>query len=203
MSVDLPVLRAVLGGKEWAYAVWEPQAPAVVVGRSGDEGREADLERCRVDGVPVFRRRTGGGAVILSPGVLVLSLGRITGKPLAIREYSRMCNDFLIRFLEGQGVRGLCQRGISDVCLGDRKIAGSGMYRRNCVLFFQVSLLVSPDLSLMGRYLKHPPREPDYRAGRSHGDFVTSLRDAGYAYAAAGLKKSLARFAADHIGEIY
>jgi lipoate-protein ligase A len=32
----------------------------------------------------------------------------------------------------------------------------------------------------IGRYLKHPSREPDYRAGRKHEEFVTSLAAAGY-----------------------
>jgi lipoate-protein ligase A len=35
--------------------------------------------------------------------------------------------------------------------------------------------LINADLSLIDRYLKHPPREPDYRRGRSHLDFVMSV----------------------------
>ena len=34
--------------------------------------------------------------------------------------------------------------------------------------------------SLMERYLKEPPRMPEYRKGRSHKDFVTSLAEQGY-----------------------
>ena len=32
-----------------------------------------------------------------------------------------------------------------------------------------------PDVTLMERYLRHPPREPDYRRRRSHTAFVEAL----------------------------
>jgi lipoate-protein ligase A len=40
--------------------------------------------------------------------------------------------------------------------------------------------LVCPDLSLIERYLKHPKKEPDYRRGRSHKDFLSSIHKKGY-----------------------
>jgi lipoate-protein ligase A len=39
---------------------------------------------------------------------------------------------------------------------------------------------VSEDVSLIERYLKHPKREPDYRKGRKHSEFVTNLKNLGY-----------------------
>lgn len=38
----------------------------------------------------------------------------------------------------------------------------------------------NPDLSLIDRSLRHPPREPDSRRGRHHLDFVTSLWREGF-----------------------
>ena len=36
------------------------------------------------------------------------------------------------------------------------------------------------DLGLFERYLTYPSAVPDYRAGRSHGSFCTTLQRAGF-----------------------
>ena len=41
-------------------------------------------------------------------------------------------------------------------------------------------LNISEDAEVFEHYLKHPVKEPDYRKGRSHKDFVTSLKAEGY-----------------------
>jgi len=43
------------------------------------------------------------------------------------------------------------------------------------LLYYSASLLVNAQLSLVERYLRHPPREPKYRDGRSHLEFVANL----------------------------
>jgi lipoate-protein ligase A len=69
------------------------------------------------------------------------------------------------------------QQDTSDLALEDRKIAGACIYRARGLLFYTVSLLVQPQIGLMERYLQHPPREPAYRQGRRHAEFVTSLHE--------------------------
>ena len=46
-------------------------------------------------------------------------------------------------------------------------------------LLLHGTLLHSLDLEMVEACLLHPPREPDYRARRSHRDFITTLRDQG------------------------
>jgi len=53
---------------------WEPDAAAVVLGLAGREKDEVRLEAARADGVPVLTRRSGGGAVVLAPGVLCFGM---------------------------------------------------------------------------------------------------------------------------------
>jgi lipoate-protein ligase A len=72
------------------------------------------------------------------------------------------------------------ERGISDLAIGEKKILGTSIYRRRLTLFYQASLLVSNDLSLFGRYLTMPERVPDYRRGRGHTEFCTTLAREGY-----------------------
>jgi hypothetical protein len=48
----------------------------------------------------------------------------------------------------------------------------------------------------MERYLKQPPREPDYRQGRSHADFVGTLNEGkgeGAERLAAALERALSQ----------
>jgi len=89
-------------------------------------------------------------------------------------------NSLVIECLEDSGVTGLGARGISDITIGNRKILGSAMRNTHGSLIYQAVLNVSEDPRLFETYLRHPRREPDYRTGRSHSDFVTSLKAEGF-----------------------
>lgn len=162
-----------------AYA-WPPAgAPpvAVVVGRGGDPAVEVRLDAARADGVPVLRRRGGGCAVVLDPGNAVVSLalplpgvGEITAAFAAISAW-------LIGALAACGLPDARQEGTSDLAIAGRKIGGSCLWRTRGLVYYSTTLLVRPDLTLVERYLPHPPREPAYRAGRPHREFMGALRD--------------------------
>jgi lipoate-protein ligase A len=47
---------------------------------------------------------------------------------------------------------------------------------RDFVLYLG-SVLVNPDYPGIERYLAHPSREPEYRAGRTHRDFIAGLAE--------------------------
>ncbi|HSV93698.1 MAG TPA: hypothetical protein VLH81_11505, partial [Desulfobacterales bacterium] len=96
------------------------------------------------------------------------------------REYARKINEWVIDALGSLGVNGLEQRGITDLALKGRKVLGTSIYRGRRVLFYQASLLVANDVSVFARYLEHPYAEPDYRHGRNHDAFCTTLRAEGY-----------------------
>lgn len=60
--------------------------------------------------------------------------------------------------------------------LGERKISGNALRVRRHGVLYHGTLLDSFDLGLVGNVLRHPPREPDYRSQRSHGDFLANLK---------------------------
>src|SRR5262249_25600881 len=71
--------------------------------------------------------------------------------------------------------------GTSDLALEDgangaaKKFSGNSLRVKRRHLLYHGTLLFDFDLSLISRCLKHPPREPDYRQGRRHDEFVANL----------------------------
>ncbi len=162
------------------FRLYEPRDVFAVIGAAGKPPRDLRPEALAADGVAVRQRRGGGGAVILSPGQVVIALVAEVPSPFANREYAQAINGWVIEALEGIGVRGILQRGITDLAIADRKILGTSIYRTRLVLFYQASLLVSNDVSLFARYLAAPYRQPDYRRGRDHEAFCTTLVREGH-----------------------
>jgi lipoate-protein ligase A len=190
-ALDEDLLTAVELGALWRHRVWEVSELSVVVGRGTVADKEVRLDACAADGVPVLRRRGGGGAVVLGGGCLVVSLATTVERELDVGCYLNAIADFLAQAVGRRTGLPLVRLGTGDVCFGDRKVLGSSLFRRRRLLFYQASLLHSLDLSLVGKYLAHPSREPEYRRGRSHGEFLTTLQDAGTVTHAAELCEEL------------
>lgn len=175
MNLDEDLIERVKTGAPWAYRSWESGQVAVVLGRGNTAEKEVYSERCRQNHVPVLRRRGGGGTVVLAPGVLVISLVKKVKHQYHFNEYFQQINAHIIEALETLGIAELHQQGHSDVCVRNRKILGSSMYRSKEILFYTASLMVSNDLSLIDCYLKYPSKEPEYRRGRTHREFLTTI----------------------------
>jgi len=178
--IDDLVMDRMLQGSEYACEIYKAHRIEVVLGRSSKIEEDVMVETCADDGIPLSRRRGGGGTVILSPGILILSIAGRSTLQYHLREHMNAVNRIIVDTLEQLGVDSPVIRGISDITLGMKKILGSSLYRRKDLVLYQGSLLVNPDLSLMKRYLKQPRKQPAYRKDRSHEDFVTSLHNEGY-----------------------
>lgn len=192
---DAEVLEAVCGDPAVAerVRVWEPRTVTVVLGRGNRPEVEVNLAACRADGVPLRRRLGGGGAVVLGPGCVVVSLARRVSRPTAVREHMAFGVQCIAAALTELGGPRLTARGLGDLCIGSRKVLGSSGFRRSDVFFYQASLLVAGDLAAVERYLKHPSSEPAYRAGRSHREFLTTLQQEGWSLASEEVVRHLAR----------
>lgn len=164
---------------------------AVVAGRGSDLAAEIHLSLVSADGIPVYRRKGGGCSVVLDPGNLMVTLAFGAPGIGGIRELFDSCTRWLARRLQDAGIQGVYRAGISDLAVDDRKIAGSCFYRTRGAALFSAAVLVNPDLDLIDRYLAHPPREPGYRRGRSHGAFVAGLNRYYPGVTAAALAREL------------
>jgi lipoate-protein ligase A len=163
------------------YRLYEPPTLCAVLGASGKPERDLLLENLDADRVPWMRRRGGGGTVILGPGQVVLALVTSVESPFRNREYAAEINSWIADSLALLGVTGVHPEGISDLAIGSKKIVGTSLYRTRLVLFYQASLLVSNDIAVFTRYLAMPTKVPEYRDGRSHEEFCTTIAREGYA----------------------
>jgi len=162
---------------------WMAREPVVVVGSSSCLDAEVDLDACRAAGVRIVRRPSGGLTVLLGPGCLMWSVVEPCpdGAPPIDALHARMLDPLcaaLSRVAAMPG--GVTRRGSSDLVVraadGDRKVSGNALRVRRHGVLYHGTLLDDFDLDLVGRVLRHPPREPDYRGQRPHGAFLANLR---------------------------
>lgn len=156
-----------------------PDNIQIVLGRSNKAEAAVDLAAAKQDGVPVIQRPSGGETVVLTPNTIVIAVKLDNEKGLDTHAYFRKINARIIAALSGCVEGEVAERGISDIAVGQKKILGSAMHRKHDSIFYHAVLNVAEPGDTFDRYLKHPSREPEYRKGRAHSDFVSSLKELG------------------------
>ena len=117
---------------------------------------------------------------MLTPNNLVIAAVFSDQQVMKPKDIFSMLNKLIISSIAETGMTDLSQRGISDIAIAGKKILGSSIYKNKDKLLYHAVLNLGEPASTFERYLKHPTREPDYRNGRNHAEFVTSLREKGY-----------------------
>jgi lipoate---protein ligase len=150
----------------------------VVLGYGKHLEREVNCDECERLGIPVLRRCSGGGTVLQGPGcfnyTLVLPIGSrpelatITGANCFIMQRIR-------RTIGAVSVRAIEVRGITDLVHADKKFSGNAQRRKRRALLFHGCFLIDFNLPLISQTLRTPEQQPEYRARRSHADFLTNL----------------------------
>lgn len=153
--------------------IWEARRSAVVLGAGGRRGQEVEPGVAEARGVPVLRRRSGGGTVLIGPGCLCYSIMiRLDTAPRLLNvAWSIATLQGLIATLVGAGLRV----AEGDLVIGERKVGGCAQRRSAGVLLHHGTLLYEPPLGLMTALLCEPLRRPAYRRGRRHAEFVGAL----------------------------
>ncbi len=173
---DDDLIRKVKTTQHPQYKIYRPENVLIVLGRGSDPEIELNLDACKRDDIPIYQRAGGGCSVVLDAGNVIVSVVLPVGGFLNSSKYFDKLSQWLIGKLDDLGFVGIYQDGVSDLVLDGMKIGGSSMKRTKEYLYYSTTLLIEPDITLMERYLKYPPREPEYRKGRSHSDFVGKLQ---------------------------
>jgi len=176
-------------GRDEILRIWEPPAHFVVIGRSSQVGREVNIDACRKRSVPILRRASGGAAILAGPGCLMYSVILDYSQRPDLRMLDRAHEFVLSRVAAGLNSLGLTaeMRGTSDLVVEGRKVSGNSLRCKRDHWLYHGTLLYDFDLALVGELLRMPPRQPEYRAGRPHGQFMANL-----AASADALRRALA-----------
>ncbi len=167
MAIDEALLRVRIDGKTPnTLRVYQWLPSAVSIGRFQSISREVNLESCRVHGVDVVRRISGGGAVYHD------SKGEITysvvvkqddlGTNDIVQVYNCICNG-LIEAAHLLGVNAEFASGNARRCpniiVKGRKISGSAQASRRGVILQHGTFLMNVNLREMFAFLNDPWRD--------------------------------------------
>ncbi len=158
---------------------WESPEHFVVVGYANKIMSEVNVAECEENKIPIQRRCTGGGTVLQGQGSLNYSLVLKVSDYRPLQSISAT-NQFILRrnqlalqpLLDGR----IELRGQTDLAIGEKKFSGNSQRRRKNYLLFHGTFLLNFDLALIEKFLLMPSKEPDYRGGRGHLQFLTNLR---------------------------
>jgi len=174
---DEALLDSVKSHNKAKLSVYPFPETAVVLGRGSRIKEELSIDDILADGINVYRRKGGGCSVVLDPGNIIISVAIPAEGLKDTKLWFNRCTNWMINGLHSVGIKEVYHDGISDLVIKDRKIAGSAFYRMKGLAYYSIALLANPEMELIEKYLKHPPREPEYRLHRSHKDFLVSLSE--------------------------
>jgi lipoate-protein ligase A len=156
---------------------WEPSQYFVVLGYANKTSYEVHETFCDFNAIPILRRCTGGGAVLQGAGVLNYSLilraqGELHNIPSTNSFVLKRHHAALATLLKAP----VQIQGHTDLAIGGLKFCGNSQRRKKHCLLFHGSILLHLDIELVERALPFPSRQPDYRLGRTHSDFLMNLK---------------------------
>ncbi|KAJ4963567.1 hypothetical protein NE237_023506 [Protea cynaroides] len=152
-------------------------APTIVMGVSGKPSELLELKLVLQDKVPVVRRFTGGGTVIVDPGTIFVTficnkdaVPNVELYPRPIMSWSGQIYEDVFRGIGDFHLRD------NDYVFGNRKFGGNAQSISRRRWIHHTSFLWDYDVRNMA-YLKVPKRAPEYRSARSHVEFVCRIKD--------------------------
>ncbi len=157
---------------------WESDTYCVVLGRSGSIEDDVYASRCDTDSVPVIRRSSGGGTVLQGPGCLSYSLIMPIQAHGAFKTIGST-NTFIMQTMADSfrtDLSTVSVQGHTDLTIGMNKFSGNAQRRLRHALLFHGTILYDFDLDKISYYLKQPPKQPEYRNNRPHGNFIVNCK---------------------------
>lgn len=161
-------------GRNWCIVnVGSPTS--IVMGISGKKEELIDINRAQRDSIPMIKRFSGGGTVIVDEHTLFMTficqkeLHNFAPYPEPILRWHE---DLYREVFEHE--QFLLRE--NDFVIADRKCGGNAQYIKKDRWLHHTSFLWDYSEDKMS-YLLHPKKTPQYRRQRVHGDFLCRLRD--------------------------
>ncbi len=157
--------------------LWEPAEPFVVIGRSSSYVGEVNHDYCRANGIPVFRRVSGGAAIVTGPGCLMYAVlldYRIRPELRMLDHAHQFVMQKMAAAIRSLGIETQIQ-GVCDLTINHRKVSGNSLRCKRNWMLYHGTMICGFDAALIGKCLDWPKRTPAYRQQRPHDDFVGSI----------------------------
>ena len=149
--------------------------PAIVMGISGQLVQLVCQEKLKQSPIPVIRRFSGGGTVVVDENTLFMTLiCQSTALPLS--PFPRPLMQWTAELFRPLFPSHPFHLQENDYAIGERKWGGNAQSIARGRWLHHSSLLWDYHPEMMS-YLQIPTKTPAYRQGRSHKDFLCRLRD--------------------------
>ena len=152
------IYHALAGLGREALTLVSPATPYVCIGFHQDAEHEVDLDFCKQNQIPVFRRNLGGGAVYLDGNQLFFHLILHRDNPAIPKGKTSFYKKFLQPVITVYRRIGIAAeyKPVNDVVVEHRKISGTGAAEIGDCVVFVGNLIVDFDYDMMSRVLKVP-----------------------------------------------
>ncbi len=135
-TIERP-LAFYLAEEEWLATRWPDRefffvwqvAPSVIIGRNQLMEKEIDTRFCKDNGIGVFRRKSGGGAVYADGNNLMLSF--VTSSCSSVASTFARYTAAVAGSLRQLGLDAH-DNSRNDILIGDRKVSGNSYYHLQC-----------------------------------------------------------------------
>ncbi len=155
-----------------------PATPYVCIGYHQDAAQEVDLDFCREQGIPVFRREVGGGAVYLDGQQLFYQLVLPMEHPAAQGDKEAIYRRLLAPVVETYRAIGIPAeyKPVNDIITGGRKISGNGAAEIAGHLVLVGNLILDFNHEMMSRVLKVPDEKFRDKVYKTLSENLTTIR---------------------------
>ncbi len=154
-----------------------PANPYVCVGFHQEPEKEVDLEYCRGNHLPVYRREVGGGAVYLDEGqVFTQWIFQTSHLPANLDARFQLFAEPLVDTYHAIGIDAY-YRPINDIHVGGKKIGGTGAAQMGNADVVVGSLMFTFDKKTMARVLKVPSEKMRDKIVDSLEQYMTTIAE--------------------------